>query len=287
MNLNFKGSSSSSESSFVEFMGRGVPPMLTINYLWGACKKGRIFDVRTYERGELTFWIDRTLEVLLKDMPLPKRFRKEDIVYHVREKVKNNLLSEGFLKSFESVDPEDVKSIREYINRNKKKEEELFNSFINFFRNDEFPPVLWMEFSRFKEVFTDSVDFLLQRMKILYQISPKEKSSIRYRNIQAKRMAQLLQKFSDPFLNATLNFIKILFFLDLWNSRDLGEIFERKKISFENLELSTFEEVFFPFHDSINQLRAVLFDFSKRPAKADFSDPVGWALKQLITMAEV
>jgi len=277
----------SDEILFIDIIEEKIRPLLMVNYVWDACIKGKVFNPKTYETGELTYWINVTLEHLLKGIPLPKHFDKRRVIRHLREKTKEKLLNYDFEKSFKEIEMKDVNSLLKFIRENKKKEEEKFERLIDFFRNEEFHPVLWMELKRFKEILDESIVFLTERMKAILKYSPKRKGSVRSKNEQVKRLIQPFQDLIESFFNATLNFIRILFFVEIWSSKDMGDLFKRKKLTLKEVDPSKFEEVFFMFHDSVNQLVLALSRFQKKSIKSDFDDPTGWALKQLILKAEL
>ena len=261
-----------------DILKEGIRPFLMTSYIWDAFVNGKVLEPKTYDISVLTFWVNTTLEKLFNGMPFPRHLDKESTIRRIRNEVIKELSSCDLEKFIKKVDPQEIEA---FINKMQVEGEAQFGKFIEFFRNEEFPPILWMELQRFKDVYLEASLFLMERIGAFFR--RYKKSSARLRK---PRISRIFRELIYSFFNSIFNFIRVLFFVEIWSSKDMEDLFKKeKKLSLKSVDEAALEAVIIPFHDSTNQLIMALYKFNKKAAKSDFTDPVGWALKQLVYQA--
>lgn len=273
--------------NFGEFSSEPLPPTCMSIYLWDACKRGKLFDFKTYERGYLMRWINNFLQKTIEDIILPAHFNRASVLERLKETVEAGFSKSDLNDLFNSVDPEDLESVKKLANESKEKGRRGFDKLIKFFKQDIFPPVLWMEFNRFNQVFVDTTQFMLNRMDTWFKLHPKRRSGIRERSRLTRWMVAPYRNLVYQFSNTFFNFLKILLFIEIWSCETETELFSDKSWTLEKVDPKAFEPVFFDFHTSISGLRQAMLEHEPKPIEIDFSKPTEWAFKQLVQMVEV
>lgn len=268
-----------------EIFNDQLRPKFELSYLWDSCQRGLIFEPEIYNSNKLTQWIDKALRKSFEEIPFPAHLDKEKIFIKARQLIREKLLRKNIFKDFESIDPENLESIRDYIKENKGKQERSFDEFLNIFRTEDFPPIIWMELKRLNKIIVESVEFMLDRISNWYKLYPKRKSMHLSRTRQVREMSQSCQEIFNSFLNTMLRFSNLLFFIELYSCKNEEDLFKKKELTLKTLDNTIFERIFFPLHDAVNDLTASFYKASGKSVDIAFSDPTGWALKQLILRA--
>ena len=271
---------------FVDFPSHSLPGLMAM-YLWDACNKGRLFDFKTYKKNVLNHFLKNFVEKTIEDLPFPPHFTKTRVLSRFLETLDVAFDKSELIDSFESVDAEDLESVKELARKNKETGEESFGKFVKFLKRDPFPPILWMEFSRFEQVFVDSMQLMLDRLKLWFKFSPRRLSHVRERSKLAQTMARPYAGLIHHYFDSMVNLLKIYLFMEAWSCEKESELFTEKLWAFDKVEIEAFEEIFFQFHNSINRLQQSILNFKPETIKIDFSEPTEWAFKQLVQMAEV
>jgi hypothetical protein len=278
---------SESESfEFVDFPSNSFSGLMGL-YLWNASNRGKLFDVKTYNKYALNRFLENFLGATFKEIPFPPNFEKKRVLEIFLKKLEVAFDKSGLIDSFESVDTEDVKSVEELARKNKETGEEGYGKFIEFLKQDAFPPILWMEFVRFEQVFVDTMEFMLDRLELWFKLTPKRKSDFRKQSRLTKTMTKPYSDLLHNYFGVMVNLLRMYLFMEVWSCENESELFAEKLWKFGNIDPQAFDEIFLEFHNSINQLQQSILSQKPETIKIDFSKPTEWAFKQLVQMAEV
>jgi len=276
--------------TFEDFSSEPLPPTISSIYLWDACKRGKLFFPEVYNFSSIKKWTEIFLLNVISPVEIPNRFNKQKIIKLFIQKAIDSFDKSEFKKIYDSIDVKNRNSIEDLIRKSREKAETSFGKMITFLRkNEEFPPVLWMEFKRFIDVYTDSMKLMVDRIVKWYKLYPRRKSEIHKKSRIVKFLAEPFNKLATDFVSVFVNFFRIVLFLEVWSCEEEDELFTERPWTFKNVSFEAFEALFFEFHDSINELSRSLLRFKPRAREVlyDFSDPVGWAFKRLILMPGV
>lgn len=262
-----------------------APVCLSI-YLVDACKQGRLFSIDTYNIDSLNSWLSGWSRRTVSNIPFPSRFQETGVERIFRDKVVGKLEKSDLLNMFESVDVDDIDSIENLLAESRNIVRSNLETLENFLKQSEFPPFLWMEYSRFSRVFIETSEFMQKRVVKWFELRPKRISQIHERSRQTRAMFSTYEKLVDDYFKTLSNYMRMGIFMEVWSCNEESELFTEKCIwTFRNIKPRLFEPMFFEFHDSIGQLRQSFFAFSPQETKIDFSKPTDWAFKQLVQMA--
>ena len=270
---------------YQEHLGFSTPAICLSTYLSESCYRGRLFDQSTYKVETFHRFMDRFAEDIIGPLALPPAFDREATMERLRQELRN--WSEEYRKTLESTDTDDGRSVKKTIEKSKAETEAEFDELVGYFRQDDFPPVLWMELLRARQVFADSVRFLLERMKNWFTFSPQRTS-------QSSRRSKLTQAMMKPYLPHFQEFavsIKTLFrtllFIEIWSCDNEKELFTDKRWTLKNVDEPAFEAMFMDLRHTVSSLRENYFAMSqKKPAAIDTTKPVPCAFRQLVILAE-
>jgi len=270
----------------VDFSNHTVPSFMSM-YLWNACKHGKLFEFGTYERNAFDRFLKYFMSKTILDIPFPTHFTKERVLEIFLQNLNVAFGKSELLDSFESVDSKNLGSIEELARKNKETGEEGFSKSIEFLKQDVFPPILWMEFTRFEQVFLDTMQIMLGCLKRWFKLRPRRLSQVRQRSQLTRRMAGPYVSLIDRYFEVMTNFSRLYFFMEVWSCEKESELFTEKLWVFDKVKPQFFEEIFLQFHDSINGLQQSILELKPEAIGIDFSAPTEWAFKQLVQMAEV
>ncbi|RLF98084.1 MAG: hypothetical protein DRN47_06030 [Candidatus Wolframiiraptor sp.] len=256
--------------------------------MWDTCKRGKLFFPEVYDFLLVKKWTEEFLVNVVSPVKFPNRFNKQRIVRLFIQRAIDSIEKSEFKKIYDSIDSTDRDSIKDLIRKSREKAKAGFERMINFLRrNEEFPPILWMEFKRFNQVYIDTMQIMISCIDKWYKLFPKTKSEIPRKSRIVKILAEPYDELATDFMNVFINFFKVLLFLEVWSCETEDELFTDKPWSFKNVDFEAFEAVFFNFHDSINDLSRSLLRFKRKEVLSNFSDPVGWAFKRLMLISGV
>ena len=278
---NFSGSDTS-DSGLAVSSTASLPPSMLSMYLWDACKKGKLFETETYGRYVFLSYVNRFLEQLFQKVVIPPRFDKTRVFERLWKKASGNLGQSHLVDSLESVDPENVESIEQLADESKRKGEEQIENMVEFLKQDVFPPTLWMEFSRLGEVLVECMTFLIKRMKTWSQVKPQKISQVRERSTLTKWMFRPFVGLANCLYEVLLNYQRLYLFMELISCERESELFTEKLWTFTEEQYENFEPILFDFHNSITVLQQHLLEIEPKEITVDFSEPAGWAFKQLV-----
>lgn len=270
----------------VDFSNHTVPSLMSM-YLWNACKHGKLFDFGTYEKNALNRFLKDFMSKTILDIPFPTHFTKERVLDMFLQSLNVAFDKSELRDSFESVDSQDLGSVEELARKNKETGEEGFSKSVKILKQDVFPPILWIEFTRFEEVFLDTMQIMLGCLKRWFKLRPRRSSQVRQRSRLTRRMAGPYVSLIDRYFEVMTNFLRLYFFMEVWSCEKESELFTEKLWVFDKVKPQIFEEIFLQFHDSINGLQQSILELKPEAIGIDFSTPTEWAFKQLVQMAEV
>lgn len=273
--------------SFYDFSSEAVPPVALSTYLWTACKRGKLFDFDTYDYHSLINWTKIFLRKTMEDIIVPKNFEKTKILRKLEQKVLDNFSGSNIVEKFESTDPHDVSSLKEFMQENKEIGDESFDKFLTFLKQETFPPILWMEFERFAKVFVDTSLMMLDSMEKWFKLGPRRQGLVRERSKLVKWMFQPYRNLAYQYLGAFIALFKMFLFIEIWSSETEDAIFSGKPWTLENVSYENIESILIEFHNSIGGLRQELLRFRPEKREITFSKPTDWAFKRLVQMVEV
>jgi len=250
-----------------------------------ACRHGGLFSSDTYRIDNLNRWIVRWGIEILGGIPLPAHIERANVQRIFLDKIGGNVKTSDLEKMFHSIDVNNINSIEEFIAQNRDRGKEKLEILEEFLKRDEFPPFLWMEFSRFHRVFLETSHFLEKLIGKLFRFTPRRTSQLREKNRLTRSIYQAYAKFIDDYFETLSWYLKITLFMELWSCENDSELFTEKNVwTYNKFEPSSFEQILMSFHDSISQLRQSFFRFSPQETRIDFSKPTDWAFKQLVLM---
>lgn len=273
--------------SFYDFSSEALPPVALSTYLWTACKRGKLFDLNTYNYGSLTAWTKIFLNKTLEDIVLPRNFEKARILERLEKQFLASLSGSDIVDTFESIDPNDVKALKKFMEENKDVGDESFNKFLDFLKQETFPPILRIEFKRFAQVFIDSSLLMLDCLEKWFRVGPKRQSLMRERSKLTKWMFQPYRNLAYQYLGAFIALFRMFLFIEIWSCETEDAIFSGKPLTLENVNYETMESIILEFHDSISRLRKELLHFRPEEKEIAFSKPTDWAFKRLVQMVRV
>jgi hypothetical protein len=266
--------------------GAPLPAFCLSTYLSESCYKGRLFDKQTYDFGNFQLFMDRFAEESLNDLRLPKSFRFDTVLSRYQEKLRAWTLD--YKRTIESTEPKDPSTLKKAIKRARDEGGDSLDLVVRSLKSEEFPPILWMEFSRARKVFLDSIEFMIKRMGVWFSHAPKYYSQSRSRSKLAKSMAEPFVPLFHAFASSMVEFSRMLLFIEIWSCSSEDEIFSNKRWTLRNVEPQAFEQAYFALNGSISSLRQVYFQIANtRSAPVDVTRPSDWAFKQMVDLVEV
>jgi len=262
-----------------------VPAFFT-TYILDAGRQGKLFDLETYRLDNLNYWTMNFFGGIARGIDVPSRFDPIFIEKKFIEKMTRIIKETDLAKMFESVDADDIESIKEFIEENRERERKSLQKLETFFRRSDFPSPLWMEYSRFNRILSETSAFIEERIEAWAKYKPTRKSQIRERNKRAKLMAHIYGELNRVFLDTIKAFLRFLIFMEVWSCEKETDLFEEKRIwSFKKMKSESFEAMLLYFHNSTSLLRQAFFRVKPQQVQISFAKPTEWAFKQLILMA--
>lgn len=263
------------------------PPMLTSMYLWDICKHGDLFHSEAYQKQLLLNFSQNMFMRVVKTTKIPSRFNANNVYEKLVNLSAKQLDESIFSDSIEEIDSEKVESIEELANESKEEGTKQITNLIDFLKDDIFPPTLWMEYSRLKDIYKETMIFLVGRLERFVGYKPKKISQIKERNRLVKMIFRPFACLGDGLINVGYNFKRIYLFMELMSCETEEELFSEKLWTFNNEQYNEYEEVIFDFHNSLTELEQNLYSVKPDSVSIDFSDSMGWAFKQLIQTVKV
>jgi hypothetical protein len=273
--------------NFYELSAEQLSPSFSSLYLWDTCRHGKLFLPESYDLISFRKWMDGLLETTISSVILPQRFDSGRVTKLFKRKVSEALSESKITELFSSLDAENVRSIEQLIRQSAEKSREGFENIIRVLRQDEFPPMLWMELGRYVKFSSRAMDFLGARMVRLLDLSPRSRREAMRRSKQAWSMSKYYGELPIHLTDSFLAVLRIFLFLEFWSCEKEEELFGSIPWTFKNVDLTAFESMMFQLHSSIDGLANSLLHLQRRTLEApsDFSEPIGWAFKQLVQIA--
>lgn len=266
---------------------RSTTPVFISMYMLDAGVKGKLFSFDTYTTDKLIQWMTRSIENITKGIVFPSNFTERSVLRKLVDKMVNTARESNLVKMFEAIDAKDIDSIKKFTEKNRKEGEESLQRLESFLRRNEFPPYLWMEFSRFERVFIETSEFMAKRVDTWFKLKPRGLSQVRQRSKQTRWMARPYALLIGHYLRVMLALLRMYVFMEVWSCETENELFTTKPWTFEKIKPDDFEPIFLEFHNSVSELRMEFFRFKPEKVKIEFAKPTEWAFKQLIQMVEV
>lgn len=271
--------------NFSELSAEPLPPALSSLYLWDTCRHGKLFHTESYSMTAIQNWMKGLVDSSISSVILPERFSSDRVAKLLKNKILEAFSDSRFSNLFSSLDAENVQSIDQLIRESAEEERKGFENLIQFLRQDEFPPILWLEIGRYDRFSADVMEYLHSRMEKLASLRPKMRAEVMRRSKQAWSMGKVSGILSTNLTNAFLEVFGTFLFLELWSCEKEEELFGEKSWTFRNVDPLAFEDRMFRLHSSIDVLSNTFFDFRSSSVHSDFTEPIGWAFKQLVQTA--
>ncbi len=264
--------------------GLQVVPIGLSTYLSKAGYDGNLFDQSTYSFANFDAYMDSFAEATLVTLKLPESMNPQAILTRFEDKLHAGT---GELKKLlESTEADDLESVKNVIKKVRARGGNGFDELIEYMRDNDFPPILWLELGRANKTFIDSLGFVAERLQRSLGVAPKYKSQSRQRSDLAQRMSRVaLGNVFGEFTNAFTQMYRLLLFIEIWSCSDESELFTGKPWTFRNVDKSAFDEVFMSLHASISSLRQALFEKSEKREIATSDDSVSWAIRELVRLS--
>ena len=193
----------------------------------------------------------------------------------------------GMTKAVESVDSTNPESIEKLAVKSKTQgEKQLFN-LVEFLKEDIFPPTLWMEYSRLKDVYAETMTILIEKLEKISTLKPRRKSQIKERNRFTKMFFAPFIGLTDSLLKVGFNFERFYLFMEFMSCEDESELFTEKLWTFKAEQYNDYEQIIFDFHNAITELEQNIYMIKPKDITVDFSKPIGWAFKQLVQTVKI
>jgi hypothetical protein len=255
-------------------------------YLSESCSRGRLFEDSTYEVKNFQRFMDTFAENSLRGIPLPSGFHFETVLVRFRDRLSN--WTTEYKKMIESAEPKEPGTIKKAIRKARDEGGDSLDLIVKSLKSDDFPPILWMEISRARLAFLDSMEFMIKRMETWFRYAPRHQSQSRPRSkLTQSMMSPFLQLFRS-FAQSMVDFSRMLLFIEIWSCTSEAEVFSNRHWTLRNVSTGAFEEAYFGLHQSISSLRQTYFETTNaRSTDIDASKPAAWALKQMVKLVEV
>jgi hypothetical protein len=271
--------------SFSELSAEPLPSAMSSLYLWDACRHGKLFAPESYEIDSIQKWIEGLATSAMSSMILPHRFDPDRVAQSFKDTILKAFRESALCELFSSADPKDIGSVERLVKESADRGRLGFENLIQFLRQDEFPPILWLELGRYARLSTYVMNYLGKRMKRLSSLRPKHRAEVMRRSKQAWSMSKSYGTLSVHLTNAFLGVLRIFLFLEFWSCEKEEELFGDKPWAFKNIDPAVFEDMMFKLHFSIDELSNNFLQFESLEVGSDFSEPIGWAFKQLVQIA--
>jgi len=262
-----------------------LPPALSSIYLWDVCKSGRLFFPESYDIKTVENWMIGIARKAMSSVILPDRFNRNKITELLTKKILESFERSEFRRLFSSVDTKNIRSLNELLKESLEKGKSGFEKIISFLKQNEFPPILWLELERYNLLSAQVMNYLSEKIIKLITLRPRSKGEIFRRSKQTWAMAKYYGKLSTSLTEAFLEVFRTFLFLECWSCEKEEELFGEVPWTFKNIDISTFEEVIFQLHSSIDKLAIDFMAFESFKTRINFSEPIGWAFKQLMQIA--
>jgi hypothetical protein len=267
-------------------LGFPVVPIGLSAYLSKACYKGNLFDQTTYSIEKFESYMDEFCASTISTIKLPTTFNLEATLKRFQDQVRAG--TSEFKKMLESTDADDLESVRKTVKKVQSQGGSGFDKLITYIREGDFPLILWIELSRAKLTFLDTLEYLTERMDKIFNQAPKLPSQVRQRNKLAQRMGSA-SSFTQVFIEFSKAFsqlYRLLLFIEIWSCDNESQLFTHRPWRFHGVDESAFDEVFVSLHASISSLRQAYFSASgEKREQIEGDDPIPWAIRELVRLA--
>ncbi|MCL2135563.1 MAG: hypothetical protein FWH37_08495 [Candidatus Bathyarchaeota archaeon] len=245
---------SSSNISWSDLGSSTDSPFCFSIYILDALKTGKLFDYETYKQDSITQWSTSFVSKLVELLPLPSGITKNKLQQELTEQITKVFQDTKFQKILKPVDMENKETIKTLIQENKELCKINHLRLEEQIRKSDFPSYLWMEYSRYYKAYEEATDIFENLISKTVYFKPKKSSQISEKNRQIKTHFKTHFKLIDNYLAAISTYMHMNLFLDLWHDQDDS-----------NNHSTLFDNCFFEFHNSVNNLRSALLRF--KPVK--------------------
>ncbi len=255
-------------------------------YLSESCSRGRLFEDSTYDVKNFQRFMDTFAEKSLRGIPLPPTFHFETVLVHFRDRLRNWTIE--YKKMLESTEPKEPGTIKKAIKKARDEGGDSLDLIVKSLKSEEFPPILWMEISRARLAFLDSMEFMIKRMETWFRYAPKYEGQSRPRSRLTKSMMSPFLQLFRSFAESMIDFSRMLLFIEIWSCRSEEEVFSNKPWTLRNVSPEAFEEAYYGLHQSISSMRQTYFETTNAKwTNLDETRPAAWGLKQMVKLVEV
>ena len=254
-------------------------------YVIDSLKRGSLFDPNTFAISSLENWVWHFTEKITETVPMPKHMQKEIVQKRMWKTFSVDIKNQKFIGKLDAIDIDNEKSIKDFLRENREKSKETVAEIEEFFKQEEFPPFLWMEYDRFHKVYSEISAFFEDLILKFIALRPKQISQVKERNKQLRIASRVYSDLIETYFQALFSYLRLFVFMEVWSCNKEKDLFTSEcKWSFVKVDAELFNPVFFDFHISINRLRQTFFRFKPQEARINLSTPTDWAFKQLILM---
>jgi hypothetical protein len=260
-------------------------PISMSTYLSEASYRGRLFDQSTYTIDAFEGYMTRFAENVLGTIRLPQRFNQPATLKRFQQAMR--MQTDELRKLMESIKADDLESVKSMIKKVKSGNNNNFDTLIDYVREGDFPPILWLEFGRVRTTFLDCLEFLTDRLHNIFGYAPKYRSQRSQRNDLARHMSKVaFGNVFTEFSNASVQFFRMILFIEIWSCNNESELFTKKPWTLAQVEPRAFDEVFMSLHASISSLREAYFSVAgQKPVITETDSPTSWAIRELVRLA--
>jgi len=220
-------------------------------------------------------FLTRELSVqLIRELSIPSRFSRAELGNFVSRYLLNLIERNALVKKVADAiyeyfnspeDPQKFKNYREKVMSFSSEKEKVLNKMLNnisflYFTSD-FSSSLINSFALFLLTelgFLEYFKFALERLKVRALYMKKG-----FRKTIAKRkfkeyIDELMPKL-EKYVEAKLWYLKLMFFIDVWNSEELNQLFKPKRLSLKKVDQSAYLFLFRNFRQNMRLLRRTIY----------------------------
>ncbi|MCD6164082.1 MAG: hypothetical protein J7J30_01395 [Candidatus Odinarchaeota archaeon] len=210
---------------------------------------------------------------LLRELAIPEHFKRTELERHIYEYMvnlvnENKPVKEVLDATYEYFSsPEDFEKYKDYREKtlafSNEREKLLSNAlnkiYIYYFVTD-FPSSLVNNLALFiltELAFLEFFKHAVKRLKIRTYYAKRGFRKTIAQKLFYNYIDELLPKLKK-YVDAKLSYLRLMFFIDIWNSKDLNQLFKPKRLSLKNVDSKTYNLLFYSFKRLMKDLRITL-----------------------------
>ncbi|MHA1581999.1 MAG: hypothetical protein ACTSYM_05865 [Candidatus Baldrarchaeia archaeon] len=215
----------------------------------------------------------------LRELVIPKHFKRIELQNYIYEYIVNLVnenkptkeVLDATYEYFSS--PENFEKYKEYREKvlafSSEREKFLSNAlnkiYVYYFVTD-FPSSLINNLALFiltELAFLEFFKHAVKRLKIRAYYAKRGFRKTVAQKLFYDYIDELLPKLKK-YVDAKLSYLRLMFFIDIWNSKDLNQLFKPKKLLLKNVDSGTYSFLFYSFQGFMKDLRVTLYREGER-----------------------